>query len=444
VRHVTRAPVRDSSRLAALALCALLWAAPGLAQQSLQVPVQFDFLNPSARSLALGSAFVGLADDATAALVNPAGLVALSSKEVSIEGRYRRFTQPFLVAGRLSGSPTGIGQDTLPGPVFDDIVDQSVGASFASFVYPRRSLRLAAFRHELIRVGQDFASIGVFQYPGFDTRDTGVAATRTLKIDSYGGAVAYQLRHLWLGAGAMAQRFRLGFEFDRFVARNNIFDPPDPTAQVFRFTQEGSDIGLGLMAGAMVPLPKGKIGLAYKRGARVDFSSTASGLAVGNVSQTSSATFKVPDTIAVGASALVLNDTLLFTGEYTRVFHSQLRDQYVITMVNRGESADRVANFTIADSNEVHVGVEYIIPGPRHPGIRAGFWYDPDHSVHFRPTPANDPLDERIAAMLSSGKDQYHYTFGGLIGVHPKVDFSAAVDWASRSTLVSASIIWHF
>ena len=48
------------------------------------------------------------------------------------------------------------------------------------------------------------------------------------------------------------------------------------------------------------------------------------------------------------------------------------------------------------------------------------------------------PLDERIAEMLSSGKDQYHYTFGGLIGVHPKVDFSAAVDWASRSTLVSA------
>jgi hypothetical protein len=52
--------------------------------------------------------------------------------------------------------------------------------------------------------------------------------------------------------------------------------------------------------------------------------------------------------------------------------------------------------------------------------------------VHFRPTPANDPLDERIAAMLSSGTDQYHYTFGGLIGVHPKVDFSAALDWASR------------
>ena len=428
----------------ALALCALFWTSSAFAQQSLQVPVQFDFLNPSARSLALGSAFVGLADDATAALVNPAGLIALSAKEVSIEGRYRRFTQPFLVAGRLSGATTGKGQDTRPGPVFDDMVDVNTGASFASFVYPRRTLRFAAFRHELIRVDQDFSSIGVFQYPGFDTRDTGVNATRTLKIDSYGGAVAIELPRVWLGAGLMAQHFRLGFDLARFVARNDIFDAPDPTAEVFRFTQEGSDVGLGAMAGVMVPLPKGKIGVAYKRGARVDFSSTASGLAVNNVSRTTSATFKVPDTIAVGASALVLNDTLLFTAEYTRVLHSQLLNQYVDSLVNRGESADRVANFTIDDSNEVHAGVEYIIPGPRHPGIRAGFWYDPDHSVHFRPTPANDPLDERIAAMLSSGKDQYHYTFGGLIGLHPKMDFSAAVDWASRSTLVSASIIWHF
>jgi long-subunit fatty acid transport protein len=437
VRHLAR-------RLAAGALAALAVPSAAAAQQSLQVPVQFDFLNPSARSLALGSAFVGLADDATAALVNPAGLVALTAKEVSVEGRYRRFTQPYLVGGRLSGPVTNVGQDTIAGPRFDDIVDQNAGLSFASFVYPRGNVRVAAFRHELIRVGQNFSSIGVFQNRGFDTRDTGVTATRTLKVDSYGGAIAYELPAVWIGAGVMAQRFTLDFEFDRFVARNDIFDPPDPSQQVFHFAQDGSDTGLGAMVGVMVPLRKAKIGAAYKRGARVDFSSTASGLVVAGAPRTTTATFKVPDTIAVGASALALNDMLLVTGEYTRVRHSQLRTQYVDVLVGQGESAPRAANFTIADSNEVHVGAEYILPVARHPGIRAGLWYDPDHSVHFAPTAANDLLDERLVAMLSSGRDLWHVTFGGMIALLPRVDLSAAFDHASRSTLVSASIIWHF
>ena len=96
-----------------------------------------------------------------------------------------------------------------------------------------------------------------------------------------------------------------------------------------------------------------------------------------------------------------------------------------MALVNQGESADRVANFTIDDAHEVHVGAEYILPVARHPGIRAGFWFDPDHSVHFTPTAANDFLDERIAAMLSSGKDLWHYTVGGMLAVHPKVDLSA-------------------
>ena len=94
----------------------------------------------------------------------------------------------------------------MAGPVFDDIVDQDVGASFLSFVYPRGKLRLAAFRHELIRVDQDFESSGVFQNHGFENRDTGVSASRTLAIDSYGGSVAYEAPHVWIGGGAMAQR----------------------------------------------------------------------------------------------------------------------------------------------------------------------------------------------------------------------------------------------
>ena len=62
-----------------LAFCAL----PALAQntdiESLS-GLQFNFGNPGARSLGMGGAFLGLADDASAAEANPAGLTSCASR----------------------------------------------------------------------------------------------------------------------------------------------------------------------------------------------------------------------------------------------------------------------------------------------------------------------------------------------------------------------------
>ncbi|MGB5658326.1 MAG: UPF0164 family protein [Thermoanaerobaculia bacterium] len=52
----------------------------------------FSLANPGARSPGLGGAFTALADDATAALANPAGLDQLAEPEVSVEGRQRSAT----------------------------------------------------------------------------------------------------------------------------------------------------------------------------------------------------------------------------------------------------------------------------------------------------------------------------------------------------------------
>ena len=48
---------------------------------------KFNLINPGARSLALGGAFISLADDATAAQANPAGLGFLRTSEYFIEMR---------------------------------------------------------------------------------------------------------------------------------------------------------------------------------------------------------------------------------------------------------------------------------------------------------------------------------------------------------------------
>ena len=71
-------------------------------------------------------------------------------------------TQPFLVGGRLSGPSRGE-QDTIQGPDFDPISDSGFGLSFLSVVIPRGRFRFAGFRHELIRLEQDFARAGCFK-----------------------------------------------------------------------------------------------------------------------------------------------------------------------------------------------------------------------------------------------------------------------------------------
>ena len=86
-----------------------------VAQATAQIPLQFDFLDPGARSLALGSAFTAVADDATAAFTNPGRIHVSSVKpEFSAELRWEttRYTIPFGWSV-LSGTVTNLGADTV-------------------------------------------------------------------------------------------------------------------------------------------------------------------------------------------------------------------------------------------------------------------------------------------------------------------------------------------
>ncbi len=99
-----------SSHSGALILLLIGLLAPaGVSAQEAVVPLQFSFSDPGARSIGFGGAFVALADDATAAFANPAGLVQLLRPEVSIEGRRWSYSTPFTEGGRIEGLPSGNG-----------------------------------------------------------------------------------------------------------------------------------------------------------------------------------------------------------------------------------------------------------------------------------------------------------------------------------------------
>ncbi|MBD3855515.1 MAG: hypothetical protein IFK92_03120, partial [Acidobacteria bacterium] len=126
------------------------------------------FTNPGARSLGLGGAFAAIADDATAAFANPAGLVQILRPEISAEIRVTGSSGPFDAEYTIAGGVSGLG--------------------FISFVLPTRNWAFALYSHQLGSL--DFT----FNGP--------IPQTREFTVRSYSGAAAFQVgEDLSFGAG---------------------------------------------------------------------------------------------------------------------------------------------------------------------------------------------------------------------------------------------------
>ncbi|MCP5119023.1 MAG: hypothetical protein GY953_50105, partial [bacterium] len=183
---------------------------------------EFSFSNPGARSLGFGGAFTALADDATAAFANPAGLVQLARPEVSIEGRSWSYTTPFTIGGRLFGPPTGIGLDTTPGLRTAASSTDLTGLSFLSFVFPEGNWALAFYRHQLANFEGSFETQGFFGTSPDSGRPFRFPDVRTISdfdIVTYAVSGAYRPK----------ETFSLGFGFSyfdgKFSSRTDIFAP---------------------------------------------------------------------------------------------------------------------------------------------------------------------------------------------------------------------------
>ena len=417
--------------------CALvLTPTTAVAQTSLQIPLQFDFLNPGAKSLALAGAFAGLADDATATFANPAGLLQLGSSEVSIELRGTRTNTQFLQAGRLSGTITNQGTDTIQGPFFGETTGHHTGVGFLAAVYshPSRQWVIAGYRHELVRVDQTYLSNGVFQVDPVTQvsfRELPQEGVREVSITGYGVAGAYKLGPLVSIGGAMtAYTFDMNSVFRRFLS-DGFFGPPLLNRELSRGTQTGDDVSWAPTIGVTIGRSATRFGVVYRRGASFDFTTVESR------APTRTSVFRVPDTLAFGGSFRP-RPPLLAAFEVTYVRYSRLREDFV---TDQALSVGFPDNFTIDDGVEVHGGIQYAVPSWRFvPRFRGGVWFDPDHSVHFTPT-GNASFDERMSTALSTGKNQVHGTGGVGLTFGSHFELNAGFDVSSTTRILSTSLI---
>jgi long-subunit fatty acid transport protein len=424
----------------------LLWL-PSIAaaQASLQVPLEFDFLSPGARSLALGSAFVALADDATSAFTNPAGLTILIAPEIAIEGRGRQIDTRFLERGRLSGTLTNTGIDTINGPQYATVRDTNFGAGFLSFVYPHKNrFAVAVYRHEVTNVSAQLRAQGVFQFSsglGASVRETPLLADQQMDITNYGGSVAFRpTTKVSFGAGLSVYRLDFDSTYTRYVpfpftAEANFA----PSNSIFEGRLTGDDTAIGGSVGVLImPRREFQVGISYRKAPSFTFEQSLRDLPSGTPTVTSG-DFRVPDTFAAGA-AVRPSDASTLSLEYRFVRYSQLQSYVDVQSTPSG----RQAQFGIDDANEFHVGFEYALKVAGTPALRAGYWYDPAHSVTFDPHSPGDIVDERFSAYLPGSDNLSHVTFGAGVTFGPKFEINGGADLSSRRNIFSISAVGRF
>ncbi len=440
-----------AARAALPAVCALLTAGVILGQEvpsGLVGPpiVQFSFSNPGARSLGFGGAFVALADDATAAFANPAGLVLIGEPEVSLEGRSWSYSTPFTDRGRIEGEPSGFGVDVVAGLQKGTSSNDLSGVSFVSFVYPKGPMSIALYRHQLADFESHTQTRGLFSggTSCCQIRHVEVRTRTDLDIVSYGLSGAYRVTDA-LSLGLSLVYFEGAFDLvgepflpdadpvlGQFAATSY---RPDRQAVQSSIRIDDSDVGW--TGGVLWTLsPRWRVGAFYRQGPifRLDGEAVAGpsggffGLSPGELIDRAISPVALPGVYGLG---LVFRprERLTVACEWDRVEYSTIPDSL-------DENEFSTNSVVLEDVDELHLGAEYVLPGSTPvAALRLGAWLDPDHSPHIG---AGGTPYER--ALLPPGDDEIHFAVGfglafELFQVDLGADFSDLVDSVSLSAI---------
>jgi long-chain fatty acid transport protein len=457
-----------------VALCAV--ALP-LAAQNTDIEalsgLQFNFGNPGARALGMGGAFVGLADDASAAEANPAGLTILRKPEVSLEARNYEEAQLFTTSG------------TFPAVVRTPFTHYSdrVVVTFASAVYPiKNKFTVGIYYHEPLKNQGGGVVFPVFnqttgkletQTPNFYLPTAGggpisladctalrnsthnPAACLEYRVDPFISALDVRQRTFGLaGAWQVTPKFSVGahvryqvFKEGAFTFRfdPDTFDAKNVTVQATAHT-DGANVNLtqehDITFGVgfkWVPYDKLSFGGVYKQGPKFNAPTFFAGAQTnGQFVQVADTTFHDPDIAGLGVSYRPI-PTLTVNADADYVKYSNLVDNFVSVVA---DVTDLNHPFVANNVTELHIGAEYFFAMKVPFAIRAGYWRDPAHSVTWNgPLTRADYVAE--ALLYPKTQDQNHRSIGGGFA-WPKFQIDFAYDTSKYYKVGSISMVTRF
>jgi long-subunit fatty acid transport protein len=376
----------------------------------------FDLLPPGARSLGLGGAFSGVADDATAAIANPAGLTILTAKELSLHLRNSDSDVDFLDPDAYDSS-----LNYQPGRLNKQYSDSGTNVSFASFVLPLDRWVLSAYyMNQLNFKSEQSGGSDIVYDPNFvDTYYNDNAVDSNL--DSYGFSAAFRVTDSFsLGVTVQQSKLKLksldswrldDFFDNEFFLSDDYGGTPEEWSETIidenltQTTISDSDSDTTFSFGAMYNLNSNwSFGLVYRMGAEFTlntmsertliFGCAGSGemtqicideLGEGAVIETTSADttdIKIPDTFTFGIGWRP-SDTWLISFDINRIGYA---DSTPIRNLTQGFGADINSGAIqlteeISDETTFHLGAEkvFVLESNNTVSIRAGAFTIADH-----------------------------------------------------------------
>ena len=458
----------------------LLAAVPAMAQNvDLEAlsGLQFNFGNPGARSLGMGGAFLGLADDASAAEANPAGLTILRKPEVSLEVRNYLEEQIFTTSGTFPD---------INRTAFTNHSDRVV-LTFGSAVLPVRNFTFGIYYHEpLNNEGggavvpvRDELTGRVTPLPNFYLPQEGSGANITYGdpvtkaeceqiriqrndpfacpefiVKPFVSALAVRQRTYGLtGAWQVHPRFSVGatVRHQRFLETAATFRYSDSFVlqqSLIQATAKTNNGNVELVEATDTTFTAGfkwaptdwiSFGGVYKLGAEFDAPLFYADINTNHEFIDAADTkFHMPDIAGIGVSVRPI-PALTVNFDAVSVKYSNLVDDFVSATADVDDLDDP---FKADDVVELRLGAEYLFSTRIPFALRAGYWRDPAHSVVWN-GPLNHPNFIAEALLYPEGEDQTHLSIGAGVAF-TRFQIDAAYDTSEHYKVGSISMVTRF
>jgi len=431
--------------------------------------LQFNFGNPGARALGMGGAFLGLADDASAAEANPAGLTILRKPEVSLELRDFQEQQVFTTSG------------TYPDIQQTAFKHFNHRLTFGSVVIPIKNFTIGAYYHEplhnqgageVIPVRNKLTGAIVTDVPHFFLPKGGTPVGKsecedirkqkndpfacleysilpflsalTVQERTFGLAAAYKIGKVSFGVTARRQKFNesaFTFRVDPFGNVSSILI--QATSDITQANEKAKDRSAITFAGGVKwsITDNVSVGAVYKQGAKFVAPTVAANADTNYLFVKlpgADTTFHIPDVYGIGVSVSPI-PVLKVNADAIRVTYSNLVDNFV----SSNEDLRAIGNpYKANDVVEVHLGAEYFFLWKVPIGVRAGVWRDPAHSVEYS-GPLNLTSGVAEAILHPKGAAQNHVSIGGGLAWQ-RFQIDAAYDRSQRYSVLSISTVARF